>query len=94
MLGDPLALYRMPRDAQLAVLGLFQYEANPVLEARPEVEIEGYVRVGVRSPAPLVEGPRRYDNPDPEIGGRLVPDPGHMAISRDARERSNRFRVA
>ena len=94
MLGDPLALYRMPRESQIAALGFLQYQAEPAEVA--ELEADGFVRVGTRDEQLALEadGAREYGNPDPTQGARMPRPIGVVAVSSEARERADRFRVA
>ncbi len=81
MLGDPLGLYRLPRESQLVALGLAWFEH----EQRHEAPV---VRTAqARDPLPLVD-------PDPELGRTLSRPSWLVAVSSEARERGDRFRVS
>jgi hypothetical protein len=71
--GDPLGLYRLPRDSQVAILSLY---APP-----PRVDVP-------------VEDDLEFGDPDPEFGRTLSRLPYMQAANTEARERSDRFRVA
>lgn len=99
MLGDPLAVYRLPRASQVELLGLLEADTSPApveLDADGDPEdLARWMRTGRRTdPAPGGDGPRQYGNPDPEQGARLPRDPGVQAVNSDARRRHDRFRVA
>jgi hypothetical protein len=87
-LGDPLGVYRLPRESQLAILAL-RWHGHEQLEAAADSSrdlVELKTRQAVE-PVPL-------ENPDPEFG-RTLPRPAWLqAVSSEARERADRFRVA
>ena len=96
MLGDPLALYRMPRESQIVALGYLQWQADPDPVANvAELDVDGFVRVGGREAASdhEVDGSRVWDNPDPTQGARMARPRGVVAVSSEARQRADRFRV-
>jgi hypothetical protein len=78
-MGDPLALYRCSKEAQLAVLGLRWFEHEQ--RTRPER----------KTPAPP---PVAQQDPDPNHGRTLPRPPWLQAVNSEARERADRFRVA
>lgn len=101
MFRDPLAVYRLPRESQVEILALLQADNPGQVEDQEdlegeELEASDYFRIGRRPPASTVtdDGPREYDNPDPDQGARLPRDPGVQAVNTDARRRHDRFRVA
>jgi hypothetical protein len=94
MAGDPLALYRMPRASQVATLAYLRYQAQP--EPVAELDGAGFVRVGTADDLLELDpgAPRDYHNPDPTQGARMPRPVGVQAVSAEARERADRFRVA
>lgn len=91
MVGDPHAVYRLPREAQVELLALLQADDIPGVEA-VEADLTNYIRTGRRRPND--NGPREWRNSDPEQGARLPRDPSVVAVNKDARRRADRFRVA
>jgi hypothetical protein len=99
MLGDPLGVYRLPRESQVVVLGYLEHVEYP--HGRPtgtQSEIEaaaiasGFLRIDApRQPAPVSADPWLAD---PERGRRLPRERGVVAVNKDARERADRFRAA
>ncbi len=83
--GDPLGVYRLPLESQLEILGLRWYEHEEHEEAAAGAS---HVRTQQQlEPVDLVD-------PDPEHGQSLPRPQWLVAVSSEARERSDRFRVA
>ena len=83
-LGDPLALYKLPRESQLLALGLrwLEVEDREAAAGRPLIRTRQAVE-----PLPL-------GDPDPEHGRTLSRPLWLQAVSAEARERADRFRVS
>jgi len=79
MFNDPHGVYRLPRAAQVELLGWMSARASP----------------GKRSPAGVVASSgREYHNPDPEQGRSMARPSYLVAVSTEAKTRGDRFRVS